>query len=199
MFQLFETICVKNGIPQNLFWHEQRMNQARSELWNEDESLNLESYIKIPNPYKIGVVRCRISYGPNIQSIDFFHYAYRRIYSLKLVPSDDIEYQFKHCDRSHLDRLLAKKGDCDEIIILKNGFVTDSSFSNLIFFDGINWITSNTPLLAGTCRARLLDQGKIIERAIRQSEVKNFLGVKLINAMRDIDDQDLIQVENICG
>lgn len=40
--------------------------------------------------------------------------------------------------RQHIgDILAAQKGDCDEIIIIKNGLVTDTSFTNIaIYKDG---------------------------------------------------------------
>ena len=63
--------------------------------------------------------------------------------------------------RGKLNELFAKKGSCDDVIIVRNGLITDSSYANLIFFDGREWITPKVPLLEGTCRARLLASGKI--------------------------------------
>jgi 4-amino-4-deoxychorismate lyase len=45
---------------------------------------------------------------------------------------------------------------CDDIIIVRNGFVTDASYANLIFRKGDEWFTPATFLLAGTMRAFLL-------------------------------------------
>jgi len=42
-------------------------------------------------------------------------------------------------------------------------------------------------LLRGTCRARLLAVGQIQEATLQPSDLKNFQGLKLINALRDMD------------
>ena len=91
-----------------------------------------------------------------------------------------------------------KKGlkENEDIIIVKNGFVTDSSFSNLIFFDGKEWYTPSTPLLKGTTRARLLNEKKITERVIKIEDIKNYKSISLINAFNEIGDI-LIDIENV--
>jgi 4-amino-4-deoxychorismate lyase len=82
----------------------------------------------------------------------------------------------------------------DEILIIKNGFVTDTSFSNIVFFDGIKWITPSTYLLNGTQRQQLLQQGAIIEEEIRPSDLKHFRFAKLINAMLDLETSPSIDI-----
>jgi 4-amino-4-deoxychorismate lyase len=69
--------------------------------------------------------------------------------------------------------------------------------SNLVFFDGTRWLTPSTPLLPGTCRERLLSDGKISERRIRQEDLYLYQGVKLINAMRELDEEEFIPIGNI--
>ena len=71
----------------------------------------------------------------------------REIRSLKVVVDDRIDYSFKSADRSSLNRLTAQKGDCDEIIIVKNGLVTDTSFTNIAVFDGEQWLTHDIRFL----------------------------------------------------
>ena len=98
-------------------------------------------------------------------------------------------------NKSH-NELFAKKGSCDDVIIVRNGLITDSSYANLIFFDGREWITPKVPLLEGTCRARLLASGKIKTGNIGIKELSAFKGFKLINAMRGMN-QKLIPIEGI--
>ena len=62
--------------------------------------------------------------------------------------------------------MLDKKGDCDDILIIRNGLITDMSYANVAFFDGTQWLTPRIPLLAGTCRERLLETGPIREADI---------------------------------
>lgn len=69
--------------------------------------------------------------------------------------------------RQHIgDILAAQKGDCDEIIIIKNGLVTDTSFTNIAIYKHGMWLTPKHPLLLGTKRAALLEKGIIQEADI---------------------------------
>ncbi len=52
-----------------------------------------------------------------------------------------------------------------------------------IFFDGTEWVTPTTFLLNGTCRQRLLSEGKIKERIIHATDIPSFTHIGLINAM----------------
>ena len=115
----------------------------------------------------------------------------RDIKSLKLVYDDAIDYSYKYADRSALTKLLEQKGNCDEIIIVKNALLTDTSYTNLAFFNGKEWHTPSTPLLKGTMRERLVEEEKIREAAITVNDLKNYEKVSLINCMLDIDKLSL--------
>ena len=69
--------------------------------------------------------------------------------------------------------------------------VTDSSYANLVFSDGVKWYTSTSFLLNGTCRQRLLKEGKIEERPIFQKDIPSFGYIGLINAMLDLGELTL--------
>ena len=96
-----------------------------------------------------------------------------------------------------LNELLSEKEDCDEIIIVKDGLITETSISNLVFFDGNQWYTPDNPLLKGTCRQRLLEEKKIRETEIRVEALYKFKGFELINTMRDPEEEEMIPIENI--
>ena len=87
-----------------------------------------------------------------------------------------------------MEALSARKGSCDDILIVKNGLVTDTSFSNVAFLDGSRWLTPEHPLLEGTKRAKLLEAGILAEADIRPEEIYRFKKVRLINAMMDWED-----------
>ena len=192
MCLLFETIRIYDGLPINLEWHEARMNLSRLELWNLHKSQFLSEIIKVPEGLKTGLVKCRLTYGAQIESVTYQAYIKRPVNSLKLIESNDIDYHLKKFDRSILNDLFSCKGYCDEIIIIKNGFVTDTSISNLIFFDGKNWVTPQNPLLNGTCRQRLLKEGKISEKQLLVEDLWHFSGLKLINAMCFPEEEAMI-------
>ena len=71
-----------------------------------------------------------------------------------MIDNDDICYPYKYTDRDNINRLIELRGDCDDILIIKNGMVTDSSYANVVFRDlNGNWVTPSTFLLPGTIRA----------------------------------------------
>ncbi|MCX6252402.1 MAG: aminotransferase class IV family protein [Bacteroidetes bacterium] len=197
MSPLYETIAIVNGIPRYLIWHEQRMNRALMEVWNNNLPSSLSEYITVPPEFSKGLVRCNIYYGPSIGSVTFKQYVKRRIQSLKLVVCDSIDYHVKYADRDRLESLLSMRGDCDEILIVKNGLITDTSMSNVIFCGNATWYTPAKPLLAGTTRDRLLAEGQIVEKDISVEELFRYSGCKLINAMRDPDQEEMIPISEI--
>jgi len=197
MSRFFETVCIKNGIPQHLEWHERRMNLARREFFREVKPIVLEEAFAVPGEFLTGVVRCNIHYDKEIKQVSYKKYEKQVIRSLKLVCDPDIDYHLKFTDRSVLESLFKLRGACDEVVIVKNGFITDTSVSNLIFLCGNSWFTPATPLLEGTCRNRLLFEGRITARDIRVKELNLFTDCKLINAMRDPDEESAIPVSAI--
>ena len=197
MCLLFETIRIVNGVAEYLHWHNQRMNQAGRVSWGVDIPLITAATINVSPEYSVGLVRCNIHYKRDMQVVSFKKYEERIIRSLKMVEGNDVDYHLKYADRSALASLFSKRGTADEIIIVKNGLITDTSMSNLIFFDGKNWVTPAHPLLKGTCRERLLAEGWLIEQDIHPGDLNKFMGCKLINAMRYPGDEELIQVSEI--
>jgi 4-amino-4-deoxychorismate lyase len=197
MCRLFETIRVENGVPLNLVWHERRMNQSRAEFWPDCGKIVLAAFLDVPAEMSSGIVRCNLVYGKEIKEITFKPYEKRVIRSLKLVSCNSIDYPIKYADRSNLDQLFELREDCEEIIIVKNGYITDTSISNLIFFDGCKWVTPARPLLNGTCRQRLISAGLVAECDLTVADLHGFTGCKLINAMRDPEGEEMILVSGI--
>jgi 4-amino-4-deoxychorismate lyase len=109
-----------------------------------------------------------------------------------LVYDDEIEYSYKYENRERLNELKERRQDCDEIMIVKNGCITDTSFSNLVFYDGKKYLTPAQPLLNGTKRKLLLQQGWISEATIKPEDLNNFQHCGLINAMLNKDDYQII-------
>ena len=121
-------------------------------------------------------------------------------YSKHKLPSsgrrrhDNVGY--KSTDRSRLNALVAQKGNCDDIIIVKHGLLTDTSFTNLAIFDGKHWVTPRHPLLPGTKRAALLDKGMIQKADITLEDLRNANKVSLFNAMIEFGERE-IAMENV--
>jgi 4-amino-4-deoxychorismate lyase len=141
----------------------------------------------------------RVNYNETSKIAEFEKYVVKEIKTLQLVEDNTIDYHLKYTDRTRLQKLLEGKGICDDILIVKNGLITDSSFCNIVFFDGSEWMTPATPLLKGTVRERLVTSGTITERNIMLTEVKNFCSFKLINSMRDFECIPESGITNIFG
>ncbi len=187
MSLLFETIQCKNGKLLNLDYHDERMNRSRLELFRSPDALLLDEYIKGTRIPLSGLYKCRVVYEHKFFSIEYVPYKKKPIHSMKIIELDDISYKYKFMDRSQLNDLLASAGT-DEILIIRDGVVTDTSFSNIIFFNGYDWVTPIEPLLKGTQRQKLLDEGKIIESEILTHEIFGFQSMKLINAMMTFEE-----------
>lgn len=186
-FPLFETLCIEQQQIKNCAYHQQRYERALYQFYGE-------SAVKIYDLFKIihlqpeflnltPLTRCRIDYNATTFQIQFFPYQRRKIATFQPVICDDIDYSLKFTDRTLLNRLLAQRGDCDEIMIIKQGKVTDCSIGNLAFRLGEHWFTPDSPLLAGTQRRYLLEQGILQEIPIFVEDVLKFDEIRVINAM----------------
>jgi 4-amino-4-deoxychorismate lyase len=176
--RLLETIHILDGEALNLDYHQERIDRSRSQLGFKDK-LELEL-----SPPKNGEHRCRVLYEKEIEKVEYLSYKRKEISSFKLVHSDII-YDLKYEDREEINALLEKHPEADDIIIIKDGLVTDTSIANLSFFDGTHWLTPRRPLLHGTCRQRLLEAGKIVTADIDHRSLKDFSKIAVMNAMTD--------------
>lgn len=183
MVQLVESIKILNGRCYNLSLHEARANRSRKELFHLDTPIHLKYFIDIPEAFQHGLVKCRIVYDTNVRQVTYHEYAVRNIHALKLIFSDHINYHHKFVERSELDHLFSQKGDCDEIIIVKHGWVTDAYYYNLVFEKNGRFYTPLHPLLPGVQRQKLLNIGHISAIAIHHDNIQEYDQVHLINAL----------------
>jgi len=183
--RFIETVLITDKI-ENLDLHNRRMNKTRYDFFKA-KPLDLNDFIEI-KPNK----RVRVTYSENIENIEYFEVRKREFKKFKVVYSD-IDYSYKYADRKDLNAL--KPEGFDEVIIIKNSHVTDTTISNLAFFDGKTWITPKTPLLKGTKREELLTKNKITPADINVKDLKSFSKIAMINAVLGffvIDDFDII-------
>ena len=176
---LFETIKCEDGTISNLIYHQKRCNKSRKELYHSTNTLDLASVIIPP---KNGLYRCRIIYTDHIESIEYIPYTPKKINSLKVVSSS-LDYHLKYTNRAIFNRLLSLHNDIDEIIIEKEGYLTDTTIANIAFYDGKQWVTPLKPLLKGTMRQKLIDEGFLQTKQIKKEDLSQYSQVALINAM----------------
>jgi len=191
--KLIETIKIKDGKIYNIFYHNKRCNRSRLELFGEQKTIDLVEYIT--NYPKKGLFKCRILYNKDVISVEYIPYTINRNKSFKIVSSD-IDYNHKYSNRDSLNRLKEVNSLYDEIIIEKDGLLTDTSIANIAFFDGKNWITPKRPLLKGTVRERLLDIKILIEKDITSDSIKKFSCFALMNAMIGFQIQTDIKISH---
>ena len=177
--QLLETIKIINGNYQNLEFHQWRVNWSRAKL-----NLNDKLTITLPKPPQKGIFKARMLYLEKVDEVQIFPYQKPKIETLKLVYCDDIDYSLKYENRRQLTNLKKRYSNGqDDILIIKKGLITDTSIANVVFFDGIRWITPKQPLLKGTTRERLLKTGQIFEKDIFVEEISKFKRVGITNAL----------------
>ena len=181
MCRFVETIRIERGEIQNLRYHNQRLNATRVSFWKGCPLLDLSDYIHAE--YSEIPIKCRVVYKEDIENVSYTPYTIRPVHSLKLVCSDSIEYTYKSVDREAINALFTQRGKQDDILIVRNGFITDTSIANVALYNGKCWYTPKTPLLKGTRRAELIDKGIIQEKEIRQEELFEYSQVALFNAM----------------
>lgn len=197
MYPLFESIRVENGIIMHPSWHLMRYLDSYTTYYGYEPANGLFDGLIVPEACHAGTFKLRISYNHNSRKATWEPYTIRDITSLRLIEANDIDYSLKYTDRSHLNRLFKQKKDCDDILIIRHSLITDSSYCNIVLFNGEEWHTPAGPLLCGTARQRLLASGQVIARDISVDDLRSYECFKLINAMRDFETLPSIAVDFI--
>ncbi len=204
MFPFFETLKVRNGLVFNLEGHQERVNRTfkhhfLDEKYSSHQGLSLRKALvstlnEIPKDNLL--YRVRIDYDHSSYNIQYFIYKSKIIRSLKTIECGDADYSYKYTDRQFLEHLFSQKEACDDILIMRNGFICDTSYSNVVFYDGSHWFTPTTYLLRGTKREHLVTKKLIREIPIHLDDLPAFKTISLINSMLDIGDIELL-IKNI--
>lgn len=196
MSLLIESIKLLDGEFRNLFYHEQRMNRSLKMLCGLNDSFNLEEFLQNMDKPLQGLYKCRIVYDDESKEVEFLPYQPKAIRSLRIIEHDRISYEFKYLNRKTIDRLYELRKNCDDILMVKRGLVTDSSYANIVFKKGKHWFTPWSALLKGTMRSNLLERSIIQEEEIRLEDIQTFESFKLINALFEFDAPEM-DISNI--
>lgn len=188
MCRFIETIRVDGGKVVNLSFHIQRIVDTRRQVWGVEDGIDLEALTR-SLPRVAGTAKLRFIYdAAQVYEPTCTPYVKRAVRSLKVVVDNEIAYGLKSEDRSRLNSLRNQRGQCDEVLIVKSGHITDTSYTNVAFFDGERWVTPATPLLPGTRRASLLASRQIVEDDIALNDLPRFSYMALFNAMMDLGE-----------
>ena len=186
MSLFIESIAIIEGEPRNLSYHQERVDDTFNHHFIS-QPLILQELIKGTLPESGIKYKLRVVYGEKSHYLEYIPYPLRPIQRLKVIHSD-VEYSYKYEDRTELSDLREGLSKNEDILIVKEGLVTDSSYSNLVFKKGNEWYTPATPLLEGTKRAKLLDEGRIIPKDIHIDSLRSYESVGLINSMIDLGE-----------
>ena len=188
MSQFFESIRVKDNIAENLSLHQLRVNKTLKSFDASNRSIELASVIQELVLPEEGLFKLRISYDLNGNyEAKCNPYQYKQIQHFALVDMMGQSYDYKYANRDWIHEALAQSGK-DEIMMHDDGLIKDCSYTNIVFFDGANWYTPESPLLEGTQRAKLIQEGIIIPKALHINDLPNFIEFKCINAMIHWED-----------
>jgi 4-amino-4-deoxychorismate lyase len=189
----FETICVENRQLKNIKYHQARLSKTRKDLWGYTNELSLAD-LAIPDFVTDRRHKLRIAFSLEMEEIRWELHVPRTISSIKKVYDDEVDYSYKYNDRSVLIRLFDQRGNADEILIIKNGLVTDSFYCNVAFSKNGVWFTPTTNLLPGTQRNFLLDKSIINEAVISEKDILKYSHIRLFNALTDWDSAPELEI-----
>jgi len=174
-----ETIRCEAGYAHHLDYHQKRLDRT-CRFHGISKKYDLKELIAPPDSQ---TYRCRFLYSHKGFEVEYIPYAIRIITKLKLIEDNGLDYSYKYADRKALDRLFQMRGDADDIIITKNGLLTDTSIANIALCLNGQWFTPTNPLLKGTTRERLMDQGIIQTADLTIDDLERSEKIALMNAM----------------
>ena len=189
MFLFFETIALTDGQPQHREWHMARMADT---LQTQCPGANVTNLLRAVEEYLSqrvdgvdGAGRLRLEYDATGWKPIASPFTPGRYATLKPVESPAVSYSHKRTDRSALDAAHAQRGEADDVLILHQGFLTDTCIANLMLLRQGEWFTPEHALLPGTKRARYMAEKHLVPIAIPIRHLERYEQVVAINALRD--------------
>ena len=183
-----ETIRIQDGHVCHLSNHTDRMRRTADHFGFTAPTLPTDLSSLVPDELRTGTVRCRVLYDHTLREVTFTPYRRRQIERLFAVDADTTDYAFKYADRAPLARPQISLAETDELLFIRDGCLTDTSYTNLVLRRGHELVTPDTFLLDGTCRRRLLRTGRICTARIRLQDLATYDELLLINAMMPLHE-----------
>lgn len=183
MSRFIESIKFADGSFSHPELHQQRINKVFEEYFPQNKPFQLTDIPVFRLFKKEGIFKCRIVYDTKIRDIEIVPYLRREINSLLLTKADIPVYTGKPEDRLLLDKAFSARALCDDVIIVRDGYLTDSYYANIALWDGENWVTPALPVIYGTQRQWLINNNQIIEKQIHVNDIQHYSKIRLFNAM----------------
>lgn len=182
MFRFLESISIIDGEVHRLALHQRRVDLTL-DTFCKGKTINLQDAIHAQRGGGNGSVKCRVLYDGDGCEVQFSNYKPREIKTLRIIENNDISYSFKFTNREAIEAAFDQRKTCDDILIVKNGKITDSSIANIAFQRDGQWFTPREPLLKGTMRQYLLGHGMLRYAEITVENLSSYSAFKLINAL----------------
>jgi 4-amino-4-deoxychorismate lyase len=192
MSRFIEAIKLKDGEFYRLKYHQQRVEETFKLFFPEIPVVNLEAHLQIIAFPEKGTYKCRIVYDAEIRQFEFIPYELRSVQTLKLIEINIESTVYKPEDRTAINQAFSQRGECDDVLLVRNGLLTDTSYSNIALFNGQEWMTPRVPLLYGTQRACLIENKMITEAEIPAVSLRNYQKIRLFNAMIEFGELEFV-------
>lgn len=185
MSQFIESISIeKDGSIPLLSYHQERVNRTLG----IDHVINLSEIVTSidlnhDTPHQYNQLKLRILYNSDgVQHVQVSPYRVRIIQTIQII---DIQFDYaqKSNNRDGINHAFALRGNCDDVLMIRDGLLTDTSYANVALYDGGQWYTPEVPLLTGCQRQSLLDQNQIIPKKIRIEALDSYPYLMLFNAL----------------
>ncbi len=192
-----ESIKIENSQLKNLVFHQERFDETRKHFFLNSPTIDLANFFKnLPMLDNEKIYKLRLLYDFSIQSYEIIPYQPKIIRSLKIVHANELAYAHKYAHRTEINHLFEKKELCDDILIVQNNQITDTSYANIAFFDGTKWVTPKNCLLKGTFRKLLFIKKLIYEQNIFKNDIAFYEKAKIFNSMLEWEGSE-IEIKNI--
>ncbi|MCB0662850.1 MAG: aminotransferase class IV [Saprospiraceae bacterium] len=146
--------------------------------------------------FQDGWLKCRIEYDASDYDLSVLPYEKATFNHIVFQEIGSFTYPFKFADRAWINNFEKEVPDKTALLFLKEGKVTDGAYFNVAFKNGDEWLTPYQPLLKGTCRERLIQNGTLQTAVIKKADLHWFSAVRLFNAMTGWEQAWELSMEN---
>lgn len=183
MSLLLETIRVNQGKAENLQAHEDRISHSQLALEGIRMLAPLPEIFEENPPPSSGLLKARLVYNHDLYKLEYSDYQKKEIQGLKIWQDQSIYYPFKFANRSLLECMKKSLPEHTEALIVIGDRITDTTYTNVAFWNGKKWLTPQYPLLKGTMRDSLLKKRVLEIQDISLPMLENYERIRLFNAM----------------
>lgn len=193
MYPCIEAIEWSQGRAHRLPYHQRRVEAAFRCLYPGVTAFSLSDELeKRQHLFPVqGTYKLRLEYNEQLQTVEFQEYRLRSISTLKMVETGQPTLDYKSSVRALIDEAFSARGTADDVLLVRDGMLTDTSYANIALYDGTKWKSPRIPLLYGTRRAYLIDRQQIETADIRADELHRFQLIRLFNALIDFGAVEL--------